>query len=133
MDTQELVIRQDDGTVNFLPNRLNRQPVVVLGLTADELFFTGGSSVVIGIVLGIPLAIATSTIAVVPTMALLMAVVGILVGGRLLRRLKRGRPDDWFYRNLQWQIALRYPALTVWAGGDELIKRSGIWLHRREL
>ncbi len=26
-----------DGTVTFLPHRLNRQPVVVRGLAADEL------------------------------------------------------------------------------------------------
>ncbi|MCR3861671.1 TIGR03750 family conjugal transfer protein, partial [Pseudomonas aeruginosa] len=27
-----------DGTVTFLPHRLNRHPVVVRGLTADELW-----------------------------------------------------------------------------------------------
>ena len=33
-----------DGTVTFLPHRLNRQPVIVRGLTADELWITVGLS-----------------------------------------------------------------------------------------
>lgn len=32
----------DDGTLRFLPNRLNRQPVIVLGLTADEMWLSVG-------------------------------------------------------------------------------------------
>jgi hypothetical protein len=31
-----------DGLVSFLPHRLNRQPVVVRGLTADELWICVG-------------------------------------------------------------------------------------------
>ena len=33
-----------DGTVMFLPHRLNRHPVVVRGLTADELWICCGLS-----------------------------------------------------------------------------------------
>nr|WP_129543260.1 DUF3487 family protein [Serratia sp. 1D1416] len=33
-----------DGTVAFLPHRLNRHPVVVRGLTADELWVCAGLS-----------------------------------------------------------------------------------------
>ena len=33
-----------DGTVTFLPHRLNRHPVVVRGLTADELWICCGLS-----------------------------------------------------------------------------------------
>ena len=33
-----------DGTVAFLPHRLNRHPVVVRGLTADELWICCGLS-----------------------------------------------------------------------------------------
>ena len=29
-----------DGTLSFLPTRLNRQPVVIGGLTADEMWIT---------------------------------------------------------------------------------------------
>lgn len=120
-----------DGTVDFLPNRLNRQPVVVMGLTADELFFVGASSVAIGVVVGVVLAIIFKKIAMVPTAGLIFGALGIVTGGRLMRRLKRGRPDEWFYRNLQWRLTNRFPAVAGWFGGRSLIKRSGIWFHRR--
>ena len=44
-----------DTLVTFLPHRLNRQPVVVRGLTADELWFCAGLSAVAGFALGLPL------------------------------------------------------------------------------
>lgn len=39
----------DDNLVTFLPHRLNRQPVVVRGLTADELWICTGISAVAGL------------------------------------------------------------------------------------
>ena len=120
-----------EGTVNFLPNRLNRQPIVVLGLTANELFLVGLSSAIAGVVIGIPFAFVFSAFAMVPTVVLFAVFLGIGLGGRVLRRVKRGRPDDWFYRNLQWRIANRFPLLMAWTGGQDLIKRSGVWYHRR--
>lgn len=131
MDSHDPISFTSEGTVNFLPNRLNRQPIVVLGLTANELFFVGLSSAIAGLVLGVPFAIVFSSIAMVPTVALVAVSLGIGLGGRVLRRVKRGRPDDWFYRNLQWRIANRFPLLMAWTGGQDLIKRSGVWYHRR--
>ena len=43
-----------DALVTFLPHRLNRQPVVVRGLTADELWICAGLSAAAGLVLGVP-------------------------------------------------------------------------------
>ena len=131
MDSHDPISFTSEGTVNFLPNHLNRQPIVVLGLTANELFFVGLSSAIAGLVLGVPFAIVFSSIAMVPTVALVAVFLGIGLGGRVLRRVKRGRPDDWFYRNLQWRIANRFPLLMAWTGGQDLIKRSGVWYHRR--
>lgn len=121
-----------DGTVNFLPNRLNRQPIVVMGLTANEVMIVSGGSIAAGFLLGIPLGILTKSIAMVPTLGLICAVLGLMVAGRVLRRLKRNRPDDWFYRNLQWRITQRCSFLITWVGGSELITRSGVWFHRRD-
>ncbi len=45
-----------DGLVTFLPHRLNRHPVVVRGLTADELWVCAGLSAAAGFVAGVPLA-----------------------------------------------------------------------------
>ncbi|MGC7472918.1 DUF3487 family protein, partial [Xanthomonas citri pv. citri] len=52
-----------DGLVAFLPHRLNRQPVVVRGLTADELWVCAGLSAAAGLLAGLPLAWITRSIA----------------------------------------------------------------------
>jgi len=120
-----------DGLVTFLPHRLNRHPVVVRGLTADELWICAGLSAAAGFVVGVPLAWLTHSIAMVPTLVVAGIGIGVFVGGGLLRRHKRGRPDTWLYRQLQWRLALRYPALAAHVGGGQLITRSRLWGTRR--
>lgn len=121
----------EDATVNFLPNRLNRQPIVVRGLTADELWFTVGVTGVIGLLIGIAVATVTRQIGMAPTVVLISITVGIFVGGGYLRRKKRGRPETWLYRYLQWTISCKYPSLGSFFGGNELIMRSGWWEIKR--
>jgi len=120
-----------DALVTFLPHRLNRQPVVVRGLTADELWICTGLSAAAGLLLGLPVAWLTSSIAMVPTLIVAGIALGIFIGGGFLRRQKRGRPDTWLYRQLQWRLRLRYPALAAHLGGGSLITRSGYWTTRR--
>lgn len=120
-----------DGTVAFLPHRLNRHPVVVRGLTSDELWVCAGLSGALGLVVGVPLAIALTTIAIVPTTIVLAIALGVFAGGGTLRRLKRGRPDTWLYRQIQWRVALRQPLLAPFVGGHALVTRSGWWSTRR--
>ena len=120
-----------DGTVTFLPHRLNRQPVIVRGLTADELWITVGLSATGGLVLGVPLAWLTHSIATAPTMIVVGIAAGVFFGGGLLRQRKRGRPDTWVYRQIQWWIRRRYPVLSRTLGGRDLINRSGFWTTRR--
>ena len=84
-----------DGTVAFLPHRLNRHPVVVRGLTADELWVCAGLSGAAGLSVGIPMAIIFSMIAIAPTAIVLGIAAGVFAGGGMLRRQKRGRPDTW--------------------------------------
>jgi len=120
-----------DALVTFLPHRLNRQPVVVRGLTADELWICAGLSAAAGFVLGVPLAWLTRSIAMVPTLIVAAIALGVFVGGGFLRSQKRGRPETWLYRQLQWRLTLRYPALAAHLGGHRLITRSGWWSTRR--
>ncbi|WP_413730126.1 TIGR03750 family conjugal transfer protein [Sodalis sp. RH22] len=120
-----------DGLVIFLPHRLNRQPVVVRGLTADELWICAGLSAAAGLVPGLLLAWLTRSIAMVPTLIVAGIALGVFVGGGLLRRQKRGRPDTWLYRQLQWRLARRHPGLAAQVGGGDLITRTGIWTTRR--
>ena len=126
----ELVDRQHDS-VTFLPHRLNRQPVVVRGLTADELWICVGLCGTAGLLLGLVLAWLTATIALMPTVVVITVALGVFVGGNTLRRHKRGRPDTWLYRELQWRMALRYPGIASLVGGADLVTRSGYWTTRR--
>jgi conjugative transfer region protein (TIGR03750 family) len=120
-----------DALVTFLPHRLNRQPVVVRGLTADELWICAGLSAAAGLVLGVPLAWLTRSIAMVPTLIVAGIALGVFVGGGFLRSQKRGRPDTWLYRQLQWRLTLRHPVLAAHLGGCRLVTRTGWWSTRR--
>ncbi|MDU9027610.1 TIGR03750 family conjugal transfer protein [Pseudomonas mediterranea] len=121
-----------EGTITFLPHRLNRQPVVVRGLTADELWIATGLSGATGLILGIPSAWLLGSIAVIPTSIVLLIAAGLFIGGGLIRRQKRGRPDTWLYRHLQWRLANQCPRLSLQLGMSELITRTGFWTTRRE-
>lgn len=121
----------EDGTVSFLPNRLNRQPVIVRGLTADELWITVGTTGLLGLALGITVAVLTRQIGMAPTITMIAIALGVFVGGGMLRRQKRGRPDTWLYRQIQWRITYHSPMLGALLGGDDLIRRCGWWEVRR--
>lgn len=119
----------DDGTLSFLPVRLNNQPVVMGGLTADEMWTTVAFSGGVGFVLGIPVAILTHAWALIIGGALLGGVLGVTVASRILRRMKRGRPDTWLYRQFQLNVARHFPAWN----SSRLITRTGAWTcHRTE-
>lgn len=120
-----------DGTLLFLPSRLNRQPVIVLGLTADEMWVTVVAGAVIGAGLGVGIAVLFKSLALAPTTLVLCTALGLLVGGKLLRRHKRGKPETWLYRYLQYTLVTRWPVLTAWVGGADLVRRSGRWSTRR--
>lgn len=123
----------EDGTVTFLPNRLNRQPIIVRGLTADEMWLTAGVTGVGGLLLGIGVAVMTGQIGMAPTTVLVCMALGIFGGGSLIRRKKRGRPETWLYRQAQWYIVCNYPMLSSWIGGRQLINRTGWWTTRRNV
>lgn len=130
LDSQREIPR--DGLVTFLPHRLNRHPVVVRGLTADELWICVGLSAAVGVLASVPLAWLTHSIAMVPTLIVVGIGVGVFVGGGFLRRQKRGRPDTWLYRQIQLLVAQRFPALAAYVGGRQLINRTGRWTTRRQ-
>lgn len=120
-----------EATVTFLPHRLNRQPVIVRGLTADELWITVGVSAFAGLLLGITLAMAAGAIALAPTLIVIAVTLGVGAGGTLLRRMKRGRPETWLHRELQWWVAQHAPSVASHFGARLLITRSGYWTTHR--
>ena len=120
-----------EGTVGFLPHRLNRQPVIVRGLTANELWISVGASASVGLGIGLTFALGFSRIALAPTVTVVCVAIGLFFGGGVLRRHKRGRPDTWLYRRLQWWARQHAPLACRLLGGEELIVRSGYWTIRR--
>lgn len=120
----------DDGTLVFLPGRLNSQPVIMGGLTADEMWTTLVLSIAAGLVVGIPAALLTQIWALIIAGAMLGAVLGLGIASRVLRRMKRGRPDTWVYRQMQLALVRHIP---VWSNA-RLITRTGAWTcHRSEV
>jgi conjugative transfer region protein (TIGR03750 family) len=120
-----------ESTVSFLPHRLNRQPVIVRGLTADELWFSVGASALVGLALGVVLAVWFGSLALAPTCVVVCVAAGLFLGGGLLRRHKRGRPDTWLHRHIQWWTRQHAPFACALLEGRELIVRSGYWSTRR--
>ena len=115
-----------DGTLSFLPTRLNRQPVVIGGLTADEMWITVLTSGAAGFVLGIPAALVAGNAACIPLGALLVGALG-LVSAAASAADEAGRPDTWFYRQVELALSLRFPVF----GNRRLVTRSGAWTSRR--
>ena len=100
-----------DGTVTFLPHRLNRHPVVVRGLTADELWICCGLSGAAGLLVGAPLSWVFRTIAIAPTFVVLGVALGVFIGGGILLGaaalllLDRGMPHEHFIKGLEGPAA----------------------------
>src|SRR5476649_1645128 len=113
------------ATIEFLPDRLNREPAVFRGLTTSELFISFLAGFIGGALLGIVPAAALSSWALIPTGALIFSALTILISGKYFARLKRGRPDTWLYR-----------ATGAWfarhgVGNSRLVQTDGVWTIRR--
>ena len=119
-----------DGTVRFLPDRLDRDPTVFRGMTSDELFLVGGIGAASGIPLGLFLLVLTGeTTALLASILLIGPCLAIVFGGGAIRRLKRGKPNTWLYRVAQYWLAKKgFPM----GQGAELIVRSGAWSTRKD-
>jgi conjugative transfer region protein (TIGR03750 family) len=118
----------DDGTVKFLPDKLNRDPIVLRGMTNDEMFIVAGIGAALGLVLGLVGWLISGYVAMVVTVLVLVCAAVIYFGSAILRRMKRGKPETWLYRRIQWQVA-RF-GLSI--GSGHITVRSGFWSVRRE-
>lgn len=88
--------------IDFLPNRLNRQPVIYRGMTNTEIFTLAGIGILIGCGFGILTAILFSEWVLIPTFMLILPLLTILFGGKAIAKRKRGKPDTWLPRYLEW-------------------------------
>jgi len=117
-----------EGSLLFLPVRLDRDPIVLRGLTSDEVMLAGGSGAVAGIPLGLLLWFASGQMPLLPSAIFLFGpFTTLFFGSSLLRRWKRGKPDTFVYRLLHFRLQRRF-GLSL---GETLITRSGSWTIRR--
>lgn len=114
-------------SIEFLPDRLNREPVIFRGMTTTELFIALGGGLLTGLVCSIFPAVLLGIWALIPTGALAGAAIAILAGGKWLVRLRRGRPDTWLYRSLGAWFARRG------FGDPKLVQKSTVWVIRRSI
>ncbi len=107
--------------VDFIPKHLNQHPVVLRGMTMEEVAGITGASFAVGLVIGSVLAIVFRQLPLAPTVAFGMIPVGLYFGGNLLERAKRNRPAAWFYRSIQFRFRKANFAIL---GGAELIRTN---------
>ena len=122
------------ATIEFLPERLNRAPVVFRGLTTFEMFLAMGVGAFGGLVIGIPGAIVAGSWAIAPSGALIGAMGLLLLSGKLIARYKRGRSETWFYRMVELKVSRSAlaPLLSVTGFSNRsLILQSSYWSVRR--
>ncbi|HDU1772118.1 TPA: TIGR03750 family conjugal transfer protein, partial [Klebsiella pneumoniae] len=111
------------ATIQFMPDRLNAEPVVFRGFTTPELGLTALFSTLAGIVISLPFLFFSWVM--IPTIALILPLLVIVFGGKVLARIKRGKPENYLYRRLE-------AALVQWGlGNPRLILVSRRWSLRR--
>lgn len=124
------VDKAPDGTVLFLPERLDRDPTVFRGMTSDEIFIVGGAGAAIGVPIGLFLmTVFGETVLLLASILLIGPGIAIVSGGGLIRSLKRGKPGAWLYRLLQFKLASKGVPVGQ---ANNLILRSGAWSVRRD-
>jgi len=84
-----------DREIAFLPDRLNRAPAVFLGLTDGELRLAGLANLALWIPAGTAVAALAGHAVLGIGVGALAACGGIWLTARVLRGLKRGRPEGY--------------------------------------
>ncbi|MCC3701663.1 TIGR03750 family conjugal transfer protein [Rouxiella badensis] len=112
-------------TIDFLPDRLNTEPVIFRGFTAPEMGLAGVAGLLIGGVITLPLIPLVGWV-IIPTGMLLTPLLLIGFGGHWMVRIKRGKPENYIWQRLEEKKhRLGY-------GDRTLIFKSQSWsLHRK--
>ncbi len=113
-------------SITFLPDRLNREPVIFRGLTNPEMFQLAK----LGAMVWLPVCFFVAWLCNATIMGLgagvAMTLLTVVVGGTLMQRVKRGKPEGYHVRRLQ-----------IWfqdkgIGSSVFMRYSGRWASRRE-
>ncbi|HBD1844107.1 TPA: TIGR03750 family conjugal transfer protein [Salmonella enterica] len=87
-------------TIRFLPDRLNAEPVVFRGFTTPEMGLAAGAGAIAGLILSLFLLPLVGWV-VIPTCVLVMPLIVVGFGGRVIMRIKRGKPENYIWQRLE--------------------------------
>lgn len=113
-------------TIAFLPDRLNAEPVVFRGFTTPELGLAALTGAALGLVPGILFSFLWGWVTI-PTGVLLMPLVVVVFGGKIMSRLRRGKPENYIWQRLAFRRTLAGlgDPRTITVSRDWSLKRSG--------
>lgn len=112
---------QVSETITFIPERLNKQPSVYRGMTISELFIVAAIGVGIGMLIGIITMLFYPNWVMIPTCMVIMGFLSIRFGGLYVSRLKRGKPDTWLERFVEFK---RSPSRFITSENYWSLKRT---------
>lgn len=107
--------------LSYIPERLNEQPVVVLGLTDGELRYVALGALGACVPLGCFAGLLVGQLALGGGAGAVAAIGCVYAVGRVLRRMKRGKP-----------VGYHADAIRAWLedrgmGGDTMMRRPAVW------
>lgn len=108
-------------TINFIPERLNKLPVVYRGMTIVELGIVVAIGFIIGFVIGVVIMLFVGEWVWIPTAIAPLLFLSVRFGGFYLSRLKRGKPDNWLARFIEFKLR---PGKFITAAQTWSIKRT---------
>ncbi|MCT6866496.1 MAG: TIGR03750 family conjugal transfer protein [Gilliamella apicola] len=91
----------NDKSIELMPDRLNRIPVVYKGMTVSEIGILALAGSVLGAILGVILFILFGRWIIILICIIFMPLPTIYFAGTKLAKLKRGKPDTWLIRKTQ--------------------------------
>ena len=107
--------------IAYLPERLNEEPVVVLGLTDAELRYAAAAGFGVLVPAGALGGAAFGQAMVGGGAGAVLAIGAIYATGQALRRLKRGKPAGYHADRIRAWLEDRG------LGGDSMLRASGVW------
>lgn len=115
-----------EQTIQFLPNRLNREATVYGGMTVSEFMLAAAVGFVVGGICGLFLCILLGFDfwLLIPALAMLICILSVVIGKTVIARLKRGMPEAYLNRVIEFK-------LDALLGGSRFISRQGFWSTRR--
>ena len=107
--------------IAYLPERLNEEPVVVLGLTDTELRYAAAAGFGLLVPAGALGGAVLGQAMVGAGAGAVLAIGSIYVVGRVLRRMKRGKPEGYHADRIRAWLEDRG------VGGDSMLRATAVW------